>query len=753
MLTNRSHHMSATALTVIALALCISPLARAQEAGDPPSAPAAARDETAAEAPSTDSGEIVVTALVRSSSAQEVPATIALISGEVVAKANISSGLDLSRIAPGVLIQSGPGISPVAGIRGIGTNASNQAFDQSVALFADGIFLARGKDYMASLFDVDDIQVIKGSQSAILGKNTTVGAIVMNTARPERDFGYRLSYNHDFTLGSDTVDAMLNLPLSDTFAVRLAGRYADLGGWMRNDLLNKTTADVRTRAGRISLRWRPTSELDWTVNYQHESFKSEGQVFYVGGDPFGLVRTYAASAGDPNFVAAFNDRYRASARSGLRDTYADNKSDRVISNLSYTWGDGFTLSAITGYLRSRGSYLNNNNAVANSPVIFSSDLNGSNTFSQEVRLVTPRIGAFDLILGGLYYHDIYRYNLGIDAIAPSPIVGAQNSLFKQTTEDWSGFAAVNAYLTDKLTLSGAIRYTHEERSADYARQIIRPGNLIDLIYQPFPSSTLSQGRGYLDGSGSIKYEFSPNAMVYVSYGKGSKSGGFANAPNSPLAFRPDGTRAAQFEPEVAKTFEVGAKIGLGRGSHLNASFFDIQIDKFQTSLFTGTQFVVKNIDVRSRGAELEALLRVTEALSASLNVTYADTLNKSHLPTEISSLVRAPQWNGIASINYDAPLTDQFRLSVDASALFRSSLRFQDTLASTVPESPGYAKFDLRIGLKYEPRGIEIAFVGQNLTDRRVANYGSGFFPGVAGAYLVATDPPRTFSIQLTVAR
>jgi iron complex outermembrane receptor protein len=697
--------------------------------------------------------EIVVTALKRAASVQDVPATVTVVSGEAIVKANITSALDLPAITPGVLIQAAPGVSPVASIRGIGTNASNQAFDQSVALFVDGIFLARGKDYASSLFDIGDVQVIKGAQSAVLGKNTTVGAIALTTRRPEDAFGYELSYNHDFSLDSDTIDAALNVPLSDTFAVRVSGRYADLGGWQRNDLLNEDSPQIRTRAARIALRWNPTEDLDWNLNYQHEKFRSEGQMLYVAGDTNRLMAAYAARAGDPNFTAAFNDRFRSSPRPGFPNDFATNKSDRIISNLSYSLGDGYELTAITAYLRSRGDFLSNNNAVANAPVYLASDLNGSNTFSNEIRLTTPKIGIFDVLAGVFYYHDVYRYNIGFDAVAPSPLQGFANTRFKQNTEDFSGFASVNIYPTDRLTINGALRYTHEERSADYVRDVIRPGNLVSLIYSPFAPGSQKRSRSFLDGSVSAQYEIMSDFMGYVSYGKGSKSGGFANAPNNPFALRPDGSRAAEFNDEIAKTFEVGLKIGRGSGSHLNVAFFNIMINDFQTSLFSGTQFIVKNIDIRSRGAEVEAVLKASDHLRFSVNATYADALNKDHLPTERSVLVRAPKWNGIANVNFVHPLGGDLNFSADGSVEFRSQLYFQDVLSSTVPVAKSFAKLGLRLAVAHPRSGVTVALVGRNLTNRRVPNYGTGLFPGVAGAYLASSEPPRTVAIQLSIKR
>jgi iron complex outermembrane receptor protein len=700
--------------------------------------------------PDTDS-EIVVTALKRNSSAQSTPATVSVVSGVTIEKINISSGLDLSAITPGVLIQTAPGALPVAAIRGIGSNASNQSFDQSVALFVDGVFAARGRDYVASLFDVADIQVIKGSQSAVLGKNTTIGAIALTTRRPEFDFGYGLSYSHEFKLADDTVDAMVNLPLSDNLAIRAAGRIADLEGWVKNGITGRESPRVRTRAGRLSLRWQPSDALDWTGSYQHETYKSDGQILYVAGDSQGLVAAYALAAGDPMFSAAFNDRTRATPRPGSPDTFARNSSHRFISTLAYSLGGGFDITAITSYFKSKGSLLNNNNAVINAPVIFFADRGGDRTFTQEIRATTPSIGVFDFVLGGLYYHNIYNFDVGFDAVAPSPIVGAERTRFRQKTIDWSGFVSVDARVTERFTLTGALRYTTEDRGADYARDIIRNGNLIAAIYRPFAPTFLARSKDYVDGSISAQYRFNPESMAYASFGKGSKSGGFANAPNDPTALRPDGSRAAEYADEVARTVEAGFKIGRASGTHLNLAVFNVDVKNFQTSLFSGTTFIVKNIDIRSRGLEIEAAWRVLDSLSLSVNATYADAINKAPGVNERRELVRAPKWSGIASANYQTELSDSLRLSADASAEFRTKLYFQDALNSTVPPTKSFVKLGARIGIEHRDSGIEVALIGRNLTNRRVPNYGTGLFPSIPGAYLASSEPPRTIALQISI--
>jgi iron complex outermembrane receptor protein len=723
----------------------LSATAHAQSDDRAPAATAAENDST--------QEDITVTALKRNLSAQKTPATVAIVPGDLIAKTNVTSALDLPAITPGLIIQSAPGALAVAAIRGIGTNASNQSFDQSVALFVDGVFTARGRDYASSLFDVSDIQVIKGSQSAVLGKNTTIGAIAMNTNRPVFDFGYNASYSHELAVGGDTFDAMINIPLSGNFAIRAAGRITDLDGWVKNDLMDNESPRVVTRAGRISLRWKPSSSFDWSASYQHETYKSDGQVLYVAGDTLGRVATYAAAAGDPNFSAAFDDHTRATPRPGFPDTFAKNASHRLISTLTYDLEGGFELTSITSYFKSTGSLLNNNNAVANAPVIFFADRAGDRTFSQEVRLSTPEIGIFSLLAGGLYYNNIYNFDVGFDAVAPSPIVGAERTRFRQKTVDWSGFVSLDARISDRFVLTGSVRYTTEKRGADYARDIIRNGNLIAAIYRPFAPISLSRSKGYLDASASAKFNISDNAIIYASYGKGSKTGGFANAPNDPTLLRPDGHSAAEYKDEVAKTAEAGIKVGRASGTHLNVAVFNVDVDDFQTSLFSGTTFIVKNIDIRSRGVEFEAMWRPVDALTFAVSGTYADAINKRPAANERHELVRAPKFTGIASISYQTQLSSALKFSANANAELRSGFFFQDALNSTVPETDTMVKLGLRFGIEHKPSGIEFALIGRNLTDRRVPNYGTGLFPGIAGAYLASSEPPRTIALQLTIRR
>lgn len=731
------------ALLLAAVSVPTIASAAAQEAVQDEPEPIAANTQDVAQ------NDIVVTALKRTISVQDTPVTVNLVSGEALERANITSAVDLPTITPGVLIQVSPAGFPLAAMRGIGSASSNQSFDQSVALFVNGIFAPRGRDYASSLFDIADLQVVKGGQSAILGKNTTIGALVLTTRRPEYEFGFAASYSYELELGSDTIDAVVNVPFGEKFAIRMAARTSNHEGWLHNDLLNEDTPVTKTRAGRISARWEPIDNLEWNASYQKETYTVRGQVLYLAGDPAGVVRRLAAAAGDPNFTAQLNDHYRSSPRPGFGPDLTTNNSERAVSDLTFDFGEGYSLTALFGYLHSTGSFLTNFNSIANAPFYFFSDRAGGTTYSQELRLSTPRIGIFEFVGGGLYYHDKYGIGFGADAISPIPITGAEVTDFDQTTESWSGFGAVTAHLMEELTFNGAVRYTTEDRSADFSRTIIRGGALVAAVFRPFPPTTLSRSSNNFDYSASLQYRFGADGMAYVSYGKGTKSGGFANNPNDPRALRPDGSLATEFDDEVAKTMEIGAKFGRASGTHLNLAAYHIDLDGHQTSFFSGVNFVVRNIDVRTQGVEVDAAFRVNDALRLSVNVTYADAINKNPTITQRERLARAPKWSGIAAINYAQELESGWMLSADANAEFRTRLFYTDELGSPAPPSDGYVKLGLRLGLDDRNSGLGIALIGRNLTDKRIINFATGAFPGLP-AFIASTDVPRTIAVQVS---
>lgn len=689
--------------------------------------------------------EVVVTALKRTDKVQNIPATVSVVSGQVLQKQMITSALDLPSVVPGLQIQSAPGGIPVALIHGLGSNAGVNAFDQSVSLFVDGVYAGHGRAYSSALFDVGDVEVIKGTQSALLGKNTSVGAVSLTTNKPGFTFGYDLSYSHEFELNSDIVDVAANLPLSDTLAIRVAGHFNRLGGWIHNTVTGQDSPETTTDAGRISIRWAPNDRLDWTTSYQQDRNDQEGPVFYMAKDGTGFERSLAAALGDPNFTVGLNDQTRQTGLNGAKDAYDVAHSRRVTSNLTYEWGD-YQFTSLTGYYRSSKNSSFNGLGLPNNP-LYLLDPESDEQISQEFRVVSPKIWRVSYIVGALYMHDIWSHDEEFVSLPPVPLTGDAYTYYTQYVNTESLFGQVNYDITDDFQLTGGLRYTNEDKRADFDRQVITPGLITELLYPGFASAERSRTEGDLDGSVGLRYKFGSGRMVYLTYSKGTKGGGYQNDPTSPAS--------AEYKAEVAHSVELGTKLGFGSRGHVNIALFHTDVSNFQLGTYNGAAFLVDNIDLRSQGAEFEGSWRLTDALTAALSATYADVVNIHPDPAKFYGAAQpdAPKWSGSVSLAYSRPVTERFNFDANASVDFRSRMNLQVATNTPVTPAQAYAKVNLRLAVTDAKTGVEFALVGRNLNDVRVANFGYQAFPSVPQSYLVSTDPPRTIALQISIRR
>lgn len=719
-------------------------LAAALAVGAAPAfAQTAAHDEERAEA-EADFADIVVTALKRDMSLQKVPTTVMIATGDALQSANVVSIEQLATIVPGVRIQNAPAglVNPT--MRGLGSSPSNNSFEQTVGLFADGMFLGHPRDYSAALFDVERIEIFKGTQAAVLGKNTSVGAISLVTKKPTDTFGFEGSYTHEFFVGGDILDAAVNVPLASTLALRVAGQLTRLDGHVTNDVLDRGEPGTKTNAIRATLKWEPSSNFKWTISGQYSDYEMIGQPFYAAFDTLGLLDATAGLYGDPTFTAGAQDRTRATGRAGDRDLGINNDAQRYISTMELNVGD-YTFTALTGYSRYEDFQMVNLTGTINNPGLRSGN-ERNRAFSQEIRIASRDEGMFSWLAGAYYYHDKWDFDDTFDVLpmVGTPVNGAVRTFYRQNTETLSFFGQGTVRPTERLTIVGGIRYDDSIKTGSYRRDILRSGLLTSALYQPLAPTTLRRKEGFVDWSASAQYELSDRIMLYASYATGSKGGGFQSDPTI--------LSVAEFTDENAKTAEVGAKIGFARGSHLNLAFYDTRVNGYQIAFFTGTSFVVRNDDIRSRGVEAELAWRLMTGLSVTGNVTYADVEKTTPVAGAIGGLIFAPKWSGVAKLSYESRESQGMRFIGDAIVEFRSKQALNDSATFLIPQSDGYAKFNLRLGVRHEPLGLELALVGKNLTGKRVSNYALPTFLQAGGA-LIATDAPRTIGLQLSIRR
>jgi iron complex outermembrane recepter protein len=693
----------------------------------------------------TELQEVVVTALKRTQSVQDVAATVNVVTGDTLRQQSITSAVALPSVAPGLEVELSPSNRPVVLIHGLGSNPAVASFDQSVSLFVDGVFEGHGKAYSSPLFDINDVEVIKGTQSALLGKNTSIGAVALTTNKPEFKFGYGIDYTHEFYLNKNIVDGNINVPLSDNFAVRLSGQHDQGDGWIRDDLTGQNSPQTRNDAGRLSLRWLLSDALEWTLSYEHDKLDQQGPVFFMAADKLGIATHWAQLLGDPNFTVSSDDRTRQTGRPGQKDAYSASDADRGTSTITYGLA-GYDFTVLTGYYHSNSNVLNNPNALPGSPLT-QREREGDESVSQEFRVTSPQIGRLDYVLGALYLHDRWSHDIDTDIIAPLPITGNSDNHYTQYVDTESLFGQLNYQIIGGLKATAGLRGTVEEKKADFARSILRPG-FITAIYPPLDPSSLSRRERDLDSSFGFEDQLAQNRLVYASYSKGTKSGGFQDTPTT-LA-------GAEYRAEIARTSELGAKLGLGSHGHANIALFNTDVHNFQLGNYNGAAFVVDNIDLNSKGVDVDVGWSLVRGLAAGVTGTYADTRNvhPSGAPTFYGSTVPfAPRWTGSASLNYSYSLGERYEVTGGASVDLRSHVALVIQSNSVVPPSQGYAKANLRLALRMPETGMEIAVIGRNLNNERTTTFGFQTFPSVPGSYIVSTDEPRTIALQFSLER
>ena len=220
--------------------------------------------------------EVVVTAQKREQSLQDVPISITVFGEENINRRQVDMIGELANIVPSFEFARPPSDSPGVTFRGIGTQAGNVAFDNSIGMFIDGAFLGNVRLYGHTLFDVQRVELIKGTQSTLLGKNTTLGGISVVNNSPEQEFGGDIEFGLEAQNGGWFGSGVVNLPVDDTLALRIAGTWSDLNGWVHNVSTGKDVPEDRDAGIRTSLLWEPAGRFNALISHQYTDNRRVG---------------------------------------------------------------------------------------------------------------------------------------------------------------------------------------------------------------------------------------------------------------------------------------------------------------------------------------------------------------------------------------------------------------------------------------------------------------------------------------------
>jgi iron complex outermembrane receptor protein len=712
--------------------LLIPGIAAAQSGADTASGQeAAARDA----APN----EIIVTAQRREGTVQDTPLAIAVLSGDQMATAQINDPTKLTNVTTGVQLST-VGQQLALFVRGAGAPVANVRADPAAAYSIDGIAIARPVSVNGAYYDLARVEVVKGPQGTLYGRNSTVGAINIITNRPTFDLSGSVELevgNYDAVRGA----AVLNVPLSDTFALRGAFQVIKRDGYLTNGY-----NDADNYAGRIRALYEPSSNFSMllTASYYRDKGKGAGDISLNGpGGTFATRNPWFVKEGPVNF----RDQVPTDGNQDLESLILSAEFEADL--------DFATLTVTPAYLDTRYRALTYAGG-------FEQRIDNSDEQkSIEVRLASPGDQTFGWIIGGLYLDDKQD---GFTDIGSQPGILQREQTDRLDLTSYAAFGQLTWQLSDQLRLTGGARYSNETKKLNGFVQIL------DLRQVPIPGRPVlpSIGRRNFEDVSfrlGVEYDVTPDNLLYASVATGYKAGGF-NVGLPPVN---PGDRPNSFDPEEMTAYTIGSKNSFA-GNKVNLNFEawywdyrDVQQVQFGfVNPVPAFALVTYNAAKQeSYGAEVEGSVRVGNGGLFSGNVTYVHSTWKSFTlpgfifgpfnipPSDLSGQDTpfAPRWAANLSYMHDLRLADGSVISPGIRTRIRSAQTLNTTgvIGSRVE---GTMSTDIWVTYKSPSSAIEVQLYANNLEDEPVFSF-SGVTPA---GHWGRPGVPLTYGIRAKLA-
>lgn len=616
--------------------------------------------------------EIIVTAQKREQSLQDVPISVNAVSGMKMEQVGITNLERMTAYVPNFSMNQ-TGISSTITVRGI-SSGINQSFEQSVGMYNDGIHFGKAQLTRLPLFDMERIEVLRGPQPILFGKNSIAGAVSLITAKPSRELEGSAQVLYEPDANERDYRFVVSGPLSDSFAARLSVLYREMDGWVENAAADRDERQEEEQVIRLGGLWDVNDDLTVQAKYENATFDTVGRNIEIVNDfiletnpPGG--RTYLT--GLTSLVGLMNNLVTAGARTGplvtgyvLDDATqnqkrsagafdtSDNEVDNLTMNIDYQLGEN-TLTAVTGYIDFQADESCDCDYTS-APIIDGSALTEDfEQFSQEIRLTSPGGETVDYIVGAFYQDSSLEYTDLINVPANSLLRLLNNNfagvssrrVFEQDSEMWAAFAQVTWNVSEawRLVLGG--RYTQEDKEGsrvqshynNLGQDVGGTNPLLNGLFGALRIEPNTQ-EGSIDENAftpqvTVQWDVSDDVMLYASYVEGFKAGGFDNRSNAdpdPAVIVPgtpaNAVGAWEFDKEEATSYEIGMKASFGGVAELNAAAFFTEYEDLQTSVFDGgVGFNVGNASsAEVSGVEIDGRWLITEYFTLSGSLGYLD---------------------------------------------------------------------------------------------------------------------------------
>jgi iron complex outermembrane receptor protein len=764
--------------------------------------PVAAQDTPPAEEASEDAGNvIVVTAQKRAENIQDVPISIAAVSGETMETANILTVMDLGRVATNFqTVRSSNTGSTRIGIRGVGSLA-NTLIEPSVAVFMDGVYVPRSGAILGAFLDIDGVEVLRGPQGTLFGRNASVGALSIRSALPRNEFSGEVSAEAG-SFDRYKLSGHINVPLGDNVSARLAamGQWYD-GPW-------KNSYDGKTYGGSddVAVRGTVKAELgnvEWIVRGDFTRLDGDGVVNFdfdpASVAPARLAFLRAAFSGGPD--TNLNDRVmNQSVASGLVD-----KNWGLSSTASLDLAGGSTLRLINSYRKWTNDQLDGDIVFLPVPLATRRSLFDSGSWNHELQFISPErewlSSHFDMVAGLYYFEEKFALGeqLNMDTqycnvlvpagpgrtacaayYASTGGVAATDQDVFQKVRSIAAYAQGNVYISDALTLTLGGRWTNDRKRGSYS-QVSSPFTQTIRAPEVLTYPGLSESR--FTYRVSLNYKPADDVMLFATHSTGYKSGGYNSGGGVPSlsTFDPQGNLISTrrvFDRETVKNYELGVKSSwLDRTLTANLTLYRMDIAGFQDRAFDGVSFVVRNAgNLRQQGFELDLVLAPSERFSVSGSLAYLDSrftdfANASGLPgiggtQDLTGKPNSfsPTWSGSLAVDWNGDIgSSGLTWAANANVAFVSD-QYVGTVNDANPQSiaDGYAVLGARLALSGRDEQWSLAVFARNLTNthyRPLAVYqplgaalglNNGAFAG-STANRIQANEPRTYGISGTI--
>ena len=738
---------------------------------------------------------IVVTARRRAESLQDTPVAVTALSGDALEQRQIVSTTDLDKVAPNLQFHSygtltGNNSAAQVFIRGIGQTDATPAVDPGVGVYIDDVYMGRSVGGAMDFRDIASVQIVRGPQGTLFGRNTIGGAVLLTTNAPGEDAGSSVRMG----VGDDNLRELFgafDVPIGDTWSARLSvgGRQRD--GYVTRVSDGEDLGDEEMYTAQAAVRWEPSESLQFTLraDYTDEDENGSPFVFRTINEAATFVGAASQAAGCPDMIDPLpppvlvgplpdprcgNDAQDLGAFNNGGTYLASSTLENRGASLVVDWDvtDVFSLKSITS---ERSLDWTGTRDADNTPllILHTNYTSKSEQLSQELQALVDTSRVDGVI--GLYYFDEDSFDrLLVPLGNPGTSYDTQRVSMDDTAK--AAFTEWTFKATDAFSVSAGVRYTDETKGLQGTMFNVAPATAAEppapTAICPFagapPTQTgclfITTDRFENDFSATTKsvsaqYRFSERVMAYVSWADGFKSGGFNQRYNA----APPNNAPISFDPENAETWEIGLKLDPSDSLRLNAALFSSDYDDIQMTYRLGVVPLLFNAGIASiDGGEIELDFAPTQDFRFDVSIGFLDAGFDSITPpppfgpvtptataTLDSSLPFTPEWQGHMGVSYAFRLGGGWSLTPRADVSYTASQFFDAGNSAEIAQVDDVTLVNVALMLDSNDKW-RFMLSGVNLTDELYPIAGTSSVTTASGYAEIIYARPRSFSLSAT---